>query len=228
MKHGYLLICFALCFGLTNMSAQSLVVFDIDSIALGTVDDFEIVGHAKVTNTSDSTIVGAVRRIDEGYNDLTDLNAFCWLQCYGPNDSVSPTYITLEPGDTTTNFSGHVYPDIGAQPMEGSIDYVFFDLNNPSDSTLITIRYVARAGATSVKDVETSAVKLFPNPTTGLVNFDIDVNITVCEIYQVNGSLLKHNQIQNNSMDVSDLSSGFYIVKATDGKQWYTSKLIKD
>lgn len=223
-------ISFVLLFSLYSFSsiAQSLVVSELDSIAVGTVDDFEIVGHATVTNMSDSTITGAVKRIDEGYNDLTDLNAFCWLQCYGPNDSVSPTFITLEPGESTTNFSGHVYPDASAVPMEGSIDYVFFDLNNPSDSTLITIKYIATAVATPVKNIEEKTINLFPNPASELVNFEADFNIKSYEVYLMDGSLLRQSIVQNNTIDVGRLSRGFYIIKATDGIQWYTAKLIKD
>ena len=225
MKFGCLIILLTLCI---NSYGQSLVVSNIDSVAVGTVDDFEIVSHATVTNMSDNTITAAVRRIDEGYNNLTDLNAICWLQCYGPGDSVSPTYITLEPGGSTTNFSGHVYPDIGAQPMEGPIDYVFFDINNPTDSTRITIKYVAKAGVTAVKDVAINSINLFPNPTTGIVQFDVNIPVNSYEIYDLNGKLVQQDQVQSNSMNVADLKSGFYIIKATDGKKWYTSKLFKD
>lgn len=69
-------------------------------------------------------------------------------------------------------------------------------------------------GSMGVKDQLTSNFKIYPNPTTGLINFKSDKNISKIDIYGQDGKHIK--QMQNLSVDQIDLSGmikGVYIVQ---------------
>lgn len=72
-------------------------------------------------------------------------------------------------------------------------------------------------------------VNLFPNPTTGL--FSIKGQVAKVQVYSIAGQLIKSFESpasENYQFDVSDLTTGVYLVKATDeANRTKTMKLIK-
>jgi endonuclease I/chitodextrinase len=72
--------------------------------------------------------------------------------------------------------------------------------------------------------------KIYPNPTNGnTLYFNITKDITV-KLYSVLGKLIKIAKVntQNNSLDISTLSAGIYILKMKSGNQFATKKIIKN
>ncbi len=72
-------------------------------------------------------------------------------------------------------------------------------------------------------------INIYPNPTTDLLNFDITGNILLdkVEIYDTIGKRVLSSQINNNSVDVSELTAGVYFVKIYSGENQTTKKIIK-
>ncbi|MCI2228095.1 endonuclease [Polaribacter sp. MSW13] len=71
--------------------------------------------------------------------------------------------------------------------------------------------------------------KMYPNPTNGnKIYFNITKDVAIT-IYNVLGKIVKTEKISttNNSIDISKLSQGIYLVKIKSQNQFITTKLIK-
>lgn len=79
--------------------------------------------------------------------------------------------------------------------------------------------------ATSVEMNNIGTLNLYPNPSTGKINFDND-SIDVVEIYDLNSKLLKQIRVSNSELYIDDLSSGVYILKTNINKKEYRARLI--
>ena len=80
----------------------------------------------------------------------------------------------------------------------------------------------------SLDNVNSNAFSLYPNPTnTGSVN--ITSNNTgdmLVEVYDILGKRVKNQTLTNNTLNVSSLKSGIYIVKITQNNASVTKKLV--
>ncbi len=61
-----------------------------------------------------------------------------------------------------------------------------------------------------IKSQET--FRVYPNPTTGSVNFDFDIEPDMIEIYDINGKMIK-SSLYSRTIELSDLPSGMYFIK---------------
>ncbi len=70
-------------------------------------------------------------------------------------------------------------------------------------------------------------LEIFPNPSTGLVNLKLDEPASI-KVYNTLGKEVKSMNLNNqmNSIDLSDLNKGIYIIKADNGKETTLNKLI--
>lgn len=70
---------------------------------------------------------------------------------------------------------------------------------------------------------------VYPNPTTDLLYFDTtgDLSLDKVEVYDTIGKRVLSSQINNNSVDVSQLTAGVYFVKIYSGENQTTKKIIK-
>ncbi len=67
---------------------------------------------------------------------------------------------------------------------------------------------------------------VFPNPALNFINLVSDVREV--QIFNVGGNLVKKEQPNNNTVDISDLSAGIYLIKLSlDNNRIVTTKLIK-
>ena len=79
--------------------------------------------------------------------------------------------------------------------------------------------------SSSIDKIQKSKFKLFPNPTTGVVKFE-GGNINKIEILDLMGnSLLK--DINTNTVDISSLGTGLYLIKITSNNYTSNFRIIK-
>jgi chitodextrinase len=72
--------------------------------------------------------------------------------------------------------------------------------------------------------------KMYPNPTNGnTVYFNITENVSI-KVYSILGKLIdSKNSTQNkNTLDISSLSKGVYLVRVTNGEKTVSRKLVKN
>ena len=72
-------------------------------------------------------------------------------------------------------------------------------------------------------------VSLYPNPTRDILNIETNsatkLNYTVINYL---GQVVKSGSIENNSLNVSNLNAGVYILQINDGQKSITKKFIKE
>ena len=64
----------------------------------------------------------------------------------------------------------------------------------------------------SVDDVDTSAISIYPNPTTGIINIKGPVNYDEIVVYCIIGKKVKSFRA-DNILDISGISNGFFFKK---------------
>ncbi len=79
--------------------------------------------------------------------------------------------------------------------------------------------------------ISDNLVKIFPNPTSNILNVQNNtaIGISTLYIYSVSGRLIKHIETPGatSSIDVSDLNTGLYFLKVNMGDQISNFKFIK-
>jgi len=79
---------------------------------------------------------------------------------------------------------------------------------------------------------EQNSISIYPNPTNGLLNIDVDISIKPLsvKVFDLVGNLIIEKTIQNKGhtqLDVSNLKNAMYLIKADNSSQLKTCKLIK-
>ena len=88
-------------------------------------------------------------------------------------------------------------------------------------------------GPVSVENIQTSAITVLPNPTTGIIRVINDNNSVEPAFYQLfdlNGRLLLQDNLSVDmpTIDIRQLSSGLYLLKVIDQRQAVkTFKIVK-
>jgi len=79
-----------------------------------------------------------------------------------------------------------------------------------------------------IDDVASSAVKLYPNPATTVLNIEGLEGQTLVAIMDVNGRVCGQWTVEsaNTSLDISRLSQGAYFVRITGAKTNTIRKLV--
>ncbi|MDA7803907.1 T9SS type A sorting domain-containing protein [Crocinitomix sp.] len=73
-------------------------------------------------------------------------------------------------------------------------------------------------------------VKLYPNPTNGMVNLELNESIDRISVYAIDGQLIQSFENINSGLtiyDFSELPSGTYLIQLINGDQTVMKKLIK-
>lgn len=140
----------------------------------GSPTDNEIVSHINVTNggTEDVTIKVARNQISMMPNSQSQ---FCWGGiCFSFETDTSGTEMTLTPGETTMEFSGHYNPNstVGIS----MVSYTFYDTHNPANYATVVVQYNSIFSLSCAGD-DTIA------PSTRKLNGD--VNLTMHDIIKV-------------------------------------------
>ena len=234
MKKIILTLCsIALAGGL--QAQNSLTVTSIDNIQWGSVETNLMQAEGTVENTNGSVPI-AIRaeRITIDTVPGTQ-NYFCWEQCYEPPTSISPTTITLDPGQRMDQF----YADYKPNGIAGvsTLQYCFYDDTNQADSVCVIVRFTA--SPLGVQDVfmgnQSGISESFPNPakTFASVNYALSAGWTNAEVavYSMLGAKVKNVKLTEDQgtlkLDVATLPSGMYFYTlSVDGKGVSTKKML--
>jgi hypothetical protein len=200
-------------------------------------DAAEIKAYLFVTNLADEARHLLVRKEEIEIVEGTQ-NAFCFVdRCFPPSTFLSPFYMVLEPGQTTTaeEFYGDYYPD----GLEGDsyIRYVFFAEDEPGDEFSVTIKYsVTGVGIHEKLAASSSVSPAFPNPANEVFRLSLDLDHRVEQPLLVVRNLLGQiiltqaiNTLNGTvSVPVDGLKEGFYLYTITIQNNYplHTGRLI--
>jgi len=78
----------------------------------------------------------------------------------------------------------------------------------------------------SISQVSNNQINIFPNPTTGIIHFPTDINITHIEVYNLEGQLIVKSK-QKKILNLTSLPKGIYFLYLGNEKDRYVEKFIK-
>ncbi len=125
-----------------------------------------------VTLNGTETKVINVRRYELDVEPLTQ-NYFCWAVCYeAVNSGTMPVWqaapvhsLVLEPGVTANNF--HAYHSPLGVLGQNTFRYVWFDVNNPTDSVWVDIQFQITSVGIEETGAGAATINVWPNPSAG-------------------------------------------------------------
>ena len=102
-------------------------------------------------------------------------------------------------------------------------------LGDPDDTTLGSV-VIGEQATASIDKNNLLEISLYPNPAKGALNISALNTIKTAAIYNILGKLVMSIDINKNSesIDVSNLSSGMYLIKYTIENATGTAKFIKE
>ncbi len=99
-----------------------------------------------------------------------------------------------------------------------------YNAATPMDQTL-----TVNVQSLSTETASINNITIYPNPAKDVVNIKGDITLLKqVNIYSTDGKLVKTLNTNFNSIDVSSLNSGLYILHLSDGVKTKTTRLIKD
>jgi uncharacterized repeat protein (TIGR01451 family) len=120
------------------------------------------------------------------------------------------TKSTLNLGDSFSNKAG-----------------IYFDYNAPIITNNYTTTVQNVLGTSEIRK-ETNNITIYPNPVKDALNIQSKNEIVKAEIYDVAGRILISTSVKGNSINVSELSKGNYIIKLSTKDKTFTQKFIKN
>ncbi len=238
-----------LCLGsfvFTCVTAQNLKIIvpggkntlnDSTVTSLGLSNDVEFGPTFYVVNTTSNPMTVNVRRVVISAVTGTE-NEICWAgTCYGPGVNQSPNTETIGAHDTATlgnEFNGDYLPqgNVGTTVVH----YIFFDVNNPTDTSGITVRYDATL--TGVASIANNAIKFsapYPNPANTFVTlnygFTSSVQAANLKIFNLLGDCIQTIALDASKnkvgINVQAMPSGIYVCEVeASGCQPVYQKMI--
>lgn len=206
-------------------SAQSLVIKDKSGnvITGNTVEFFcdQTAGYgsfkADVVNSSSTAKTVKVRKWELSMIPEVQGITICWLSCYPPFVFEVPDAMVIEPGATNTNFEGDITYLLGTLGA-ASTKFVFFDVDNPSDTSFIIVNYnIGNVGVENlVKNTKVS--NAYPNPANKMVYIDYKLpaasNNAKIKVSNLLGTTVEVIDLLNTEgkagVNVSNLKNGVY------------------
>ncbi|KPH10971.1 peptide-N-glycosidase F-related protein [Chryseobacterium sp. ERMR1:04] len=159
----------------------------------------------RVYNTQGNGIYGATPKT---FDDWTSWNNWC------PGNSVPIRGFTL-PSMTAGNHTlKHTIPTAVFNQQQGDV-YLSVYMQSKSNATL------------NVKDIKTTDVSIYPNPTSDFVNIKSPIEVTSLTLFSIDGRKLFESN-KENKIDISSYNTGIYILNIVlkDGTS-FKHKIIK-
>ncbi|MGK4567119.1 T9SS type A sorting domain-containing protein [Flavobacterium sp. 3HN19-14] len=149
---------------------------------------------------------------------------------------VTFTFNNINLPDSTTNEAGsHGFIAFKVKPMDimvGNIvsntARIFFDSNPPVTTNTATTQFVQTL---SVSENEAGSFTLYPNPVDGILNIEGKTTLNEIVLLDTNGRILKEIRFETPSptarIDLSDLTTGIYLLKIKSEAGYSNQKIIK-
>jgi hypothetical protein len=93
------------------------------------------------------------------------------------------------------------------------------------DYSVNIVSGVAKIATVSGKAI--TEIKLYPNPTTSILNVSSVSENATFKVYNLLGQTVMNGRISNNSINVSNFTAGVYIIEVTDKEVTSTNRFIK-
>ncbi|REC53961.1 T9SS C-terminal target domain-containing protein [Chryseobacterium piscium] len=104
---------------------------------------------------------------------------------------------------------------------------IYFDYNHPIITNTYTTTVQSVLGTSEISN-DKAELTIYPNPVKDVLNIQSKKQIVKAEIYDINGRILVSTSLKGNSIHVSELSKGNYIIKVFTKDKATVHKFIKN
>lgn len=172
----------------------------------------------RLRNTSGKTMVIGAKKAEPSKINHAE-HTFCFAaNCYDVYTFTSPLYDTVKSGKEDSSFSAHlVFNDSVHIPGSFLVYYVFYDVENPSDSSVLYVVYnTSKIAGIKERNISYNFISnLYPNPANGFVCFSYEIKKPgLLEIKNTHGQTVKTipllKGMQTFSFNTSSLPDGIY------------------
>lgn len=114
-------------------------------------------------------------------------------------------------------------------PLTTGVYYFGFNAYSEADQNLLLLDDITIYNELGKEDFTRDAFTFYPNPVKDVLNLSYTQDITNVEVYNLLGQKVFENKLNANStqVDMSNLSSGSYLVKVTSNSITNTIKVLK-
>ena len=115
-------------------------------------------------------------------------------------------------------------------PETTGIYYFGFNAYSAANQANLIVDEILIDSVLETDNFNSTVIKFYPNPVKDVLNLSFIENITIVEIYNLLGQKVFENKSNDNStqVDMSNLSTGSYLVKVASDNQTKTIKVIKE
>ncbi|OGU57521.1 MAG: hypothetical protein A2X64_04640 [Ignavibacteria bacterium GWF2_33_9] len=192
--------------------------------------------YNKVINTNSNEWTGPSFSSIIDFTDNNNTTNYLFTSTYNGTIEVRKLNISID-GDNTD------IADEFIQSVEtGGYKIEAFNVRNTGDNLLLlatntfdesyspanTLSLISLKNPNNISENEIDQVRIFPNPTHGIVKLsNIDVNeISSIQIYNLNGQVLMQlENLTTNILDLSQFSDGTYILQISSKKGFFIKKI---
>ncbi|MFA7446651.1 MAG: T9SS type A sorting domain-containing protein [Flavobacteriaceae bacterium] len=135
----------------------------------------------------------------------------------------------LSDSSTFTELYSDISPATEAGPFEVSLTenaYIVIEVFLPNAHSPVYLDNVVLETSASVENLKKNDFKLYPNPATSLLNIESTSEVKSVEIFDLTGRKVVVST-SNNTVDVSSLTSGTYIISITSENGTAQTKFVK-
>ena len=213
--------------------AQSLVVTGGTSFTGDLVN--RVTNHLDIKNTSNNTITVQCQKTNLTV-PLGGESFYCFAgNCYSASSTNPSTSADLLPGqqisfsNSDTDAHSGYYDAYGASGI-AEVQYCFYDVNNSSNQTCLTITYDC-SGITGINSFTEPAEisDFYPNPANGLTHFTFNGTKAQLKIIDILGNEITVLQLEEpgvKKIDLTDMSKGIYFGKLVINNKVTTIKKL--
>ncbi len=203
------------------VAAQSLVITG-DTVFSGDFNT-EIEHHLDVKNISGNSISVICQKTNISLP--ADLPAwggsyYCFAGACYPTSATGPSNVAvLGSGQQITYSNSDGDAHSGYYKPEGisgiaTVEYCFYDENNPADEACVTITYDCNE-STSINESQAfnEVGDFYPNPANGMVYFTFKGNLATLKLIDILGNEVKEIELKEEGiqkLDLSDMTKGIY------------------
>lgn len=101
-------------------------------------------------------------------------------------------------------------------------------ITNTFNARQFSINVVEVENTLSINNIDENSIGMYPNPVTDILTIDTYATLQHISVYSINGAkVFTAEKVNNNTIDLSTLTSGMYILKIETNKGSVFKKLIK-
>ena len=114
-------------------------------------------------------------------------------------------------------------------PSKGTGDVHFYSAGIQNYAVVKSQIIVHETLSSSISEItnEKNTPKIYPNPSVNTVFIEINEQNTLINIYDLTGTLISTQKLNDNKIDVSNLKIGTYIIQVGEQEKSYIQKFIK-